>query len=290
MGTRVSVAARRCSVGLLVLFMLAVSACGFGGARGATTDTPRATSTEAVAPAGAHANAGQADAGVGSPGNSGAATDANSSQSQAADMRAGRGISVSAEGHVDAAPDVAFVNFGFVAENANLSPAQAQVARESTAVITKMKSLGVKPEDIRTANYNVGRNAKKRVFVVSMGLRIIIRDVPATGKLVDAAVAAGANRVAGINFAIEDRAAVERQAREKAMQNANAKAAELARHGGVALGAAITINEGYYDPYADSYEYAEVTSSVQAGSAPVTPVQPGQLRVSISVQVTYAIR
>jgi uncharacterized protein YggE len=210
---------------------------------------------------------------------------------QAASEAPPRAISLSAEGVVEATPDVAYANLGFVAEGRALAPAQAEVARQSAAVTRRLQELGVRPRDMRTISYTVGRDTKRGVFVVRSGLRIVIRKIADAGKLLDAAVAAGAKRVGSLTFGIEDPAAAEREARAEAMRAAKAKANQLARLGGVQLGAPLSITEGYggYD-----YGYAETAyrypAAQAASGAPTTSIQPGQLRVAISVQVTYSIK
>ena len=277
--------AARYLVLLLLLLTPLLTACelGRGGAR--TTGAPVATApSEPAARADTTGNRAASLAET-----SYVATGASVAQQDGAPL-AGRGVSVSAEGSVEAPPDVAYANFGFVAESRALAPAQARVATDSSAVVRRLTSLGVKREDIQTTAYTVGRDNKRGVFVVRSGVRVKVRDVAATGKLLDAAVAAGAKRVGGVTFGIDDRAALERQARQRAMEAANAKAAELARHGNVRLGPPITITEGPPPYYDYGYETGTGLASPDSGGAPTTSIEAGQLRIVIAVQVTYSIQ
>lgn len=196
------------------------------------------------------------------------------------------GISVSGEGSVDGRPDTAYINLGFVSENKSLTAAQKDSAAKMTAVLNKIKGLGVAEKDIQTSNYNIWRDTERGVYVVSNDVSVTIRNIASSSKLLDGAVAAGANSVNGISFGIENRAALEKQAREKAIANAKSKADELARITGVAIGAPIAVSEGAVSPPV-MYERNEATAD--AGQAS-TPIEPGQLKVSISVQITYAIK
>ncbi|MDP9381394.1 MAG: SIMPL domain-containing protein [Chloroflexota bacterium] len=197
------------------------------------------------------------------------------------------GITVSAEGSVDAPPDTAYLNLGFTAENTSLQPARQEAAAKMSAVIEKIKQLGVAPKDIQTASYNIWRDQERGVFVVSNDVRVVVRNVASASKLLDSAIAAGANNVQGVSFGIENRAALEAQAREKALQQARSKAAELARLGGVTLGGPVAISEGVAMPIP---MYAADAATGGAGRAESSPIEPGQLAVNITVQVTYAIR
>jgi len=197
------------------------------------------------------------------------------------------GISVGGEGTVEARPDTAHINLGFMAENASVAVAHQQAAEQMDAVAQRITALGVAAKDMQTANYSIYRDQERKVFVVSNDVRVVIRDIQASSKLLDGAVAAGANSVSGISFTIEDRAALEKQAREKAMQNAREKAVELARLGDVTLGKPITIAEAAA-PGPIPYAEAAVRSAAPADVA--TPVKPGELTVRMSVNVTYAIK
>lgn len=201
-----------------------------------------------------------------------------------------RGITVSAEGNVEAAPDVAYLTVGFVAENRSVTRAQGVVARRTAAAITRLQRLGIARRDIQTAGYTIGRVRKSPRFAVNATLRVTVRKVDRVGAVLDASTAAGANRVGGITFGIEDRGAAERGARQRAMREANAKAGQLARLGGVTLGTPVRIDETQYFPYAGGYPAADTGVDMLRSEAQTTPIAPGQLRVSVSVTVTYAIR
>lgn len=202
-------------------------------------------------------------------------------------QRAG-GISVSGEGAVSAKPDTAYLNLGFTAQAPSVADARRESASSMAAVIGKLKQLGVAEKDIQTSGLNIYRDQERGVFVVSNEVRVTIRDVGASSKLLDGAVAAGANSVQGLSFAIEDRAALEDQAREKALQQARAKAEKLARLGGVRLGGAVAISEGVAAPDPMLYGRALDTGGASAANMD-TPIQAGQMEVRLSVQATYAI-
>lgn len=197
------------------------------------------------------------------------------------------GVSVAGLGTADGRPDTAYVNLGFTAENKSLATARNEAAAQMTEVLDKIKQLGVAEKDIQTSNYSIWHDPERGVFVVSNEVQVVIRNVEASSRLLDGAIAAGANRVHGVSFAIENREALEAQAREKALQEARAKAEELARLGGVTIGAPIAISEGTTQPEPMYYREMAVAAEDAAGRA--TPIEPGELKVQVTVQVTYAI-
>ncbi len=198
------------------------------------------------------------------------------------------GVSVAGVGEVKARPDTAYVNLGFSTENTSLAAARNEAATRMKAVLDKIRQLGVAEKDIQTANFNVWRDQERNVFVVSNEVTVIVSNVEASSKLLDEAVAAGANNVHGVSFGIENRAAWENQAREKALQAAKAKAQELARLGGVRIGAPVAISEGATAPEPLYYRDMAGGQAAEDMGAP-TPIEPGQLTVTVNVEVTYAI-
>ncbi|MBM3242176.1 DUF541 domain-containing protein [Candidatus Poribacteria bacterium] len=118
-------------------------------------------------------------------------------------------------------------------------------------------------------------------------MSIKVRDTKTVGEVIDEATAAGGDliRVNSITFAIDDPKELQAQARIEAMKDANAKAQALAEQGGVELGKPISISESvvFYNP--TYYERA----SDKGQPMPTTPIEPGQLEVTITVSVIYDI-
>ena len=113
-----------------------------------------------------------------------------------------------------------------------------------------------------------------------------VRDINATGKVVDDAVNAGGNdvQIQGISFTIDKPDDLQRQAREQAIADARDKADTLAKAGGVSLGDAISITEG------GGVQPVQASPAAASGPAAQTPIQPGELDVTVTVNVTWAIR
>ncbi len=195
------------------------------------------------------------------------------------------GITVSGEGTVEARPDTAYITLGFTAENQSVGIAQKEAAEKMAAIVEKLKALGIAEKDIQTANYSIYRDQQRKLFVVSNDVRVVIRDILSSSKLLDGAVAAGANSVHGISFGIENRTVLEKQAREKAMQDAREKATELARLASVTLGGPTAISE--VTPQGPVVYAEAMARDSAAGSR--TPIETGELTVRMNVQVTYAI-
>ena len=109
------------------------------------------------------------------------------------------------------------------------------------------------------------------------------------GAIIDEAAAAGGDltRIDSIGFTVEDPSPYQDEAREKAVADAAAKAKQLAEVAGIKLGKPVYITENAFYPspvYRQDY-YAEAAAPMAAP----TPISPGELEISLNVQVTYEI-
>ncbi len=116
-----------------------------------------------------------------------------------------------------------------------------------------------------------------------------IRAMDQVGAVIDAVAVAGGDltRIDSIGFSIDEPSAYYDEARTKAMADAAAKAGQLAELAGVKLGKPTYITENTYYPYPD---YREDFSGKVAGvQAMETPISPGEMEITMNVQVTYEI-
>ena len=115
-----------------------------------------------------------------------------------------------------------------------------------------------------------------------------IRDAENTGVIIDAVAEAGGDltRINSISFTVDDPKPFYAEAREKAMKDAQAKAEQLADLGGVNLGKPTSISEGNgYYPVPRMY----FDEAGGMASAPPTPISMGEMEISLTVHVVYAI-
>jgi len=206
------------------------------------------------------------------------------------------GVSVVGSGIVIATPNTARITLGVEVFAASLANAQAQASRNMDAVIAALQAAGIPESDIRTVSYNVapqyeGRGQNQSVlrgYQVQNLVEIKTTNTGGLGALLDSAVAAGATRVHGIRFEADNMEALKGQARDLAMQNARAKAEQLARNAGISLGRPTSIEESDVGgaPIARA-----LPAAADALAAPVTtPIQPGELQIQTMVRVTWAIQ
>lgn len=147
-----------------------------------------------------------------------------------------RTISVSGEGHVYVTSDTAQVTLGVLIQNADLGAAQQEANQKMNAVLAALKANGVADDQIKTVTYNISvqRDYQKpdqpiTGYRVTHMVQAKVKPMDKVSAVIDAAVAAGANAVNDVVFTVENQDAPLQQAREQAVNNARAKAEQLAK-------------------------------------------------------------
>jgi uncharacterized protein YggE len=203
-----------------------------------------------------------------------------------------RQVTVVGHGEVKGRPDTATVQIGVESEAATAKDALAQNNTQAQAIQQKLKDLGVAEKDIQTSNFNINptyNSDGRQVSGYHVGnmVTVKIRELDTAGSLLDQVVQAGANSIYGVSFSVENPETLLNQARTAAIENAKARATQLASAGGAAVGDVLVISENVGSqpvpmPYAARAEAAQ--------AAPDVPVQPGEQSFSVDVQVTYGLR
>jgi len=202
-------------------------------------------------------------------------------------------ISVVGNGRILTQPDIAYVNLGVDANGATFAEAQANTSSQMQAVIDTLVGLGISRDDIRTSRlaanpvYDQRDNTVIRGYRATNNVQVKLRDLDRVGATVDAVTAAGANRVDGVTFAIENQDASKSQARAQAMQAARAKADQLASLAGMRVVSVKSIQEG--DATATPVRAAPQAMAAAPGAVPTPPVEPGTQEVQTQVTVTYVV-
>jgi uncharacterized protein YggE len=205
------------------------------------------------------------------------------------------GISVTGTGRVAVAPDTALVNLGVELRAPSLVDATTEASRRMRAVLERVKALGVGERDITTVAYSVepvmpprrpedetARIAGYRVLNV---VQLRVRDLTAVGRIVEAAMGAGATTIRGVRFTTADPAKPQAQARALAVRDADAKARQLADAAGVRLGELVSLSEGVAAPrpMGERFDVGVATATAPG------PVEPGQLEIVVILTAHYRI-
>ena len=201
-------------------------------------------------------------------------------------------LSVTANGTVKVAPDVAYTTIGVVTQKKKMQDAQSGNKEMMNAVIAALKSSGLTDEDIRTINYSVypvydysDGVSKIKIFEVTNTVELTMRDIDKVGEYLDVAAGAGANTSYSVRFDILDREPFYNQALTAAMESARAKADTMAAAGGCVIVKPVEVTEGY--TYNTVYREYEMAAAEMDDS--VTYVSAGELDITASVSVVFEI-
>jgi uncharacterized protein len=208
-----------------------------------------------------------------------------------------RTLSVTGTGQANLVPDIAYIYLGVHTEKPTASEAMNENNAQTQTMIDALTSFGIDKKDIRTTNFSIyptdkydpqsGQPTGQKVYSVDNTVYVTVRDLKKLGDLLDTVVTAGANTINSIQFDVADKAAAIKTARADAVKDAETQAKELASSAGLSLGDIQTI--GFFDNQPTPLFDGKGGGAAVAQAASV-PIQPGQLTLTVTVNVTYAIK
>ena len=213
-----------------------------------------------------------------------------------------RTIAVSGEGQAKAPPDLVLLAFAVETTAPTAGAAVSENARRSAALAAALKQ-GLGPRDkVFTTQYSLSpryeqldrgmahpQTAPKIIgYVASNAVRVELRATDAVGKLIDAATAAGANRVDDLQFTLEARGPAQSEALALAGADAKRQAEATAAALGVTLGRVLTASTGS-PPIIMPRQFGRMAMAPMEADAS-TPVEAGDVTVSATLQVTFEIQ
>jgi uncharacterized protein len=157
--------------------------------------------------------------------------------------RQNRSIEVVASETIKVEPDVAEVTLGCVTYGETHDDAYQANLKIADSVIKKLLSAGVSKEEIQSSTIELGEansndnrpSPKGRQFEAHQTWQIRLAASDAQ-KIIDDAVAAGANGIEDVSWDVSDPEGLEAKARAAAMKKARETASQIAESGGAKLG------------------------------------------------------
>ena len=192
-------------------------------------------------------------------------------------------ITVTGNGTVTTVPDRATFGFTIETRAKTATAALAQNSDDATAVIAALKAAGVASANLQTSQVSLmpqtSQDGTTILGYVASNSVTVRTGLDRAGKVVDAAVGAGANGVSGPSLDVSDQSSLYRDALRKAVDDAKLKAQSLADAAGISLGAVQSIAEG------GSASPLPIAEKLSAAGA---PIEAGTQEIQASVTVTYA--
>ena len=205
-------------------------------------------------------------------------------------------VSVTRSASVSVEPDHAVLDLGVEAIADTVAAARQTAAERVTAMLAAIKEAGVEDDDVATALFEIYPRtewveSRSRIvgYAVRNGITVTVRDLDSAGSVIDGAAAVAGDQffVSGIRFAASTQDDAVDQARVLAARDARRVAQLHATTLGFVLGPVVEMVEyGGVAPVG-----AQFDARVEAAQAVSfdTPILPGDVDVSVTVQVKFAI-
>lgn len=199
-------------------------------------------------------------------------------------------------GRVTAEPDVAILNLGVEVQAATVARARSEAAEAMDDVRASLDRNGVEDTDIQTQFFNIfpqfdfeSRTPQIVGFTVSNQVEIKVRDIDSVSDVLDDAITAGGDaiRVNGISFSVDEPEQFFEEARKLAVEDARARAEQLADLAGVSLGDALSISESSGGGI--PVPFAAFEGRIQAADTGGSSIAPGEGEIVLTVSMLYAV-
>lgn len=200
-------------------------------------------------------------------------------------------ITVTGEGEVLGAPDMATITMGAIGEGATARDALSQVSTKVRALLARLEAEGIEARDIQTSGLSLSprwkhpKNAAPRIegFQASNMVTVRVRDLDKLGAVLDGVVSDGANQFHGLQFGLSEPRPALDEARRRAVRDGRAKAELLAEAAGVALGPLVMMSEvgGGRPPVMPMARMEMAAESV--------PIAGGEVGIAARVTLVYEI-
>ena len=204
-------------------------------------------------------------------------------------------VSVSGEGIVRAIPDQVVINIRIEHTGNSAKEVKAKNDVAVDKVLKFCKRMKIADKDVHTQYINLNKNynyqKKEYQYNSNQAIRILLRNIDEYETVIQGVLDSGTNRIDGITFKSSQMEKYKSEARVKAVQNARKKAVEYAGALNQEVGKAliITENTGYSNPVPPMMRSKSLEMTTDQGSTGITTIAVGEMKISATVQVTFAL-
>ena len=205
-------------------------------------------------------------------------------------------ITVNGEATIAAEPDQAQIDFGVTTQARNAPDASRENAERLARVLAEVKKLLSKADEVKTSGYSLNpqyrypQGGKPEIvgYIANNIVRIKTAKLDDVGKLIDAAMQAGANNINRLVFTLKDEEAARLDALRQASAKAKAKAEAIAASLGLKILRIASVTEGERSFQPIFRQTPMARGEALAAQAP-TPVEPGTVDVKSTVSLTAEV-
>lgn len=209
----------------------------------------------------------------------------------AQDVTDGR-LTVTGEGRIDSAPDMATITLGVTSEADTAAAALRETSEATAEVLALLKQAGLAARDMQTRdlslsplwnNSSSSSQPKINGYQAGNNVMVRVRALDTLGMILDTVVQGGANQFHGLSFGLQNPGPVQDDARRAAVAEALRKAKLYAEAAGITLGPILELNES-----GGSAPQPEMMGRMAAVSVAV-PVAGGEVSTVAQVTMVFQI-
>lgn len=209
-----------------------------------------------------------------------------------------RTVSVRGEGIVATTPDQVRLMVAVNTQAQNASAAMRAASGRTQEILSLLKKMGVDEKNLQTSRvtvtptYDYSKQIQPPPIVGYNGVNefsILFKGklMEKVGEFMDKAVEAGASNFGGLQYESSKSRELQREALQKAADDAKARAEVLAKQLGATVGAVLTIRES---TMGSGPGPVMMRQSFGAESAQAAPVMSGEVSVSAQVEVVFELK
>ena len=209
-------------------------------------------------------------------------------------------IIVTGQARVEAESDRARIYFAVETERATAREAGEANADRITAVAAAVRSAGQAADRLRvqTSSYSlnpvygpVAPNRPREIvgYMARNTLQVRVDEVDRVGSLIDAALAAGSNRVSSLRFEVRDPEPYRNEALREAIRGARGEAEIMAESLGMTLAPPLEVQGGAELPNPRPFLQSGAERAFAVADAAPTPIEAGLQTISARVTIRFRL-
>ena len=192
-------------------------------------------------------------------------------------------------------PDTASITLGVTVRGDDLPELQAAADSTVTSILARLRALSIEDKNIAAANIRIApryrydkaqQQSVSNGYEVSRDINVTVHDLTLLSKVMSEASSAGINKISPPQLSSSKREETYLKALDLAVNQATKRAKVLSDAANVSLGPVIRMRtqQQSYRP-----ERAPMMMRVMESDAPEAAYQPGELVISASVDIDFAI-
>lgn len=215
-------------------------------------------------------------------------------------------LQVRGSAEVRADPDEATVRLGVLAQEPTAREAQSRANEIAAGILEGLARLDIPQSEVQTSELRLNpvyasppqprpsrpeepQEPRIVAYQATNVVAVRLTDLSRVGPAIDAGLEAGANRLEGVSFGLQDDLPVRAEALRRAVREARTKAQAIAEALGVELGEVREVSEGGVSVRMPRFSEGMAMMRSEVAASASTPVAAGQITVSAEVSIRYRI-